>query len=225
MVAAVTRAGPITAEQAFGIDANAAETRRAAVNEAVYNHQASIPWRGVIMDKCAQDLVAYQSIIAILKPDIIIETGTWFGGSALFFADMCELNGHGQVLSIDVGPQQPLPDHDRLTFLFGDSKDPATVARANDWAGGKTGMVILDSDHSKAHVLAELDAYADFVGLGHYLVVEDTNVNSHPVRPDFGHGPWEAVAEWLPRAVAFAIDAGVEPYVTFAPSGYLRRFQ
>lgn len=195
---------------------------RDAVNLAVYERQQAAAWRGWPMDKCAQDILAYQEIVAHLRPAIIVETGTWHGGSALFWADLCELNGGGRVLSIDVAPQQPLPGHPRLTYLVGDSVAPDTIRAAHDWAAGETGLVILDSDHRTLHVLAELDAYSDLVAESGYLIVEDTNVGGHPVRPDFGLGPYEAVQAWLARTPAFQVDHEVEPFVTFAPQGYLR---
>lgn len=200
-------------------------TERDASNRDVYARQAAATWRGYPMDKCAQDLMVYQEIITALRPAIIIETGSWYGGSGLFFADMCELAGTGRVLSVDkVVPQQTaLSQHPRLTFLGGDSADPETVATVHAWADGATGLVILDSDHSAAHVLAELDAYHDLVGMGGFLIIEDTNVNGHPVRPDFGPGPGEAVQAWLAGHPTFARDADAEPYITFAPGGYLRR--
>lgn len=212
-----------------------AVTERDASNMDVYARQASSSWRGYPMDKCAQDVLVYQEIIMALRPDIIIETGTWYGGSGLFFADMCELVGAGRVLSIDKGTEPypltqrlaQLPQHPRLTYLTGDSADPATVAKAHAWADGATGLVVLDSDHSASHVLAELEEYHDLVSVGGFLIVEDTNVNGHPVRGDFGLGPWEAVQAWLGVAdhPAFVPDADVEPYITFAPGGYLRRLR
>ena len=171
------------------------------------------------MDKCAQDALLYQEIIFATRPEIVIETGSWYGGSSLFLADMCFLAGAGRVLSIDIDP--PIHDHPLLTFLKGDSADPETIRKALDWAAGRTGLVILDSAHEKAHVLAELDAYSQFVS--DYLIVEDTNINGHPVVPEYGDGPWEAVEEWLARTPYFAYDKLSEPYVTFAPNGYLRR--
>ena len=85
-------------------------------------------------------------------------------------------------------------------------------------------MVILDSDHTKQHVLDELAAYADLVSPGCYLVVEDTNVNGHPVWPSFGPGPWEAVHEWLPDHPEFRVDKTRERHLlTMHPNGYLLR--
>ena len=70
---------------------------RDSVNIAIYNNQRASPWRGYAMDKCAQDLLVYQEMIHQLKPEIILECGSWYGGSGLFFADMCELVGKGGV--------------------------------------------------------------------------------------------------------------------------------
>jgi cephalosporin hydroxylase len=84
--------------------------------------------------------------------------------------------------------------------------------------------VILDSDHSAAHVRAELEAYADVVTPGGYLIVEDTNVNGHPAAPEFGPGPTEAVRDWLKTAPPFDADASCERFlVTLNPGGFLRR--
>lgn len=198
-------------------------SQRDAVNAAVYHNLTVSAWRGSPMDKCPTDLLVYQEIIAALRPSIIVETGTWYGGSALFLADMCELNGCGRVLSVDIAAHGPLPKHPRLTFLCGDSIDVETVAEVTSWANGEQGMVILDSAHEVAHVAAELDAYHHLVDFGQYLIVEDTNINGHPVRPELGPGPAEAVAAWLPHHPSFAVDSVAEPYVTFAPGGYLHR--
>ena len=85
-------------------------------------------------------------------------------------------------------------------------------------------MVVLDSDHSRDHVLQELELYAPLVTPGCYLVVEDTNVNGHPVSPGFGPGPMEAVTEFLGTTDDFEVDRGREKLMlTFNPSGYLRR--
>jgi len=85
-------------------------------------------------------------------------------------------------------------------------------------------MVILDSDHSAAHVGAELDAYRGLVSPGCYLIVEDTNVNGHPVVPDHGPGPMEAADAFLAGAPEFVADRERERFMlTLNPRGYLRR--
>ncbi len=85
-------------------------------------------------------------------------------------------------------------------------------------------MVILDSDHSRDHVLRELELYSPLVTPGCYLVVEDTNVNGHPVSPEFGPGPMEAVEAFLETTNDFEVDRSREKLLlTFNPSGYLRR--
>jgi len=85
-------------------------------------------------------------------------------------------------------------------------------------------LVILDSDHSKAHVLQEMELYAPMISVGSYLIVEDTNLHGHPVLPEFGPGPMEAVAEFLPKNPDFIVDRSREKFfMTFNPGGYLKR--
>jgi cephalosporin hydroxylase len=85
-------------------------------------------------------------------------------------------------------------------------------------------MVVLDSDHSEAHVLQEIRRYSPLVQVGDYLVVEDTNVNGHPAYPGFGPGPMEAVEKFLAESSEFAVDARCERFLlTMNPRGYLKR--
>jgi cephalosporin hydroxylase len=156
-------------------------------------------WMGVPLLKHPCDLFALQEIVAGIRPALIIETGTAFGGSALYLAHLCDLLGHGQVLTIDLEPAPSLPQHQRITYRVGSSVDPEIVAYAAERAArcGGPVLVLLDSDHHEGHVRAELDAYAPLVTVGSFLVVEDTNVNGRPVLPEFGPGPAEAVEAWL----------------------------
>jgi cephalosporin hydroxylase len=87
-------------------------------------------------------------------------------------------------------------------------------------------MVILDSDHHKEHVLNELVIYSKFVTKGSYLIVEDTNINGHPVFVEFGPGPMEAIEEFLGQNEEFVVDEKREKlYLTFNPKGYLRKIK
>jgi cephalosporin hydroxylase len=181
-------------------------------------------WLGVPLQKSPLDCWIYQEIIADLRPDLIIETGTDLGGSALFFASICDLIGRGRVLSIDVRPPPPI-HHDRIRFIEGDSTSDEVIAKVRTAArqSART-MVVLDSDHSQRHVRRELDRYAEFVDVGSYLVVEDTNVNGHPVLPEHGPGPFEAVQEFLRDRPDFQVDRAREKFLlTYFPEGYLKR--
>ena len=116
------------------------------------------------------------------------------------------------------------PVHRRISYLRGSSTDPAILAEVRAAAAGKRVMVVLDSDHAAGHVAAELASYHDLVAVGCYLIVEDTNVNGHPVWPDFGPGPMEALDEFLVGRDDFVSDLDRERFLlTMNPRGFLRR--
>lgn len=191
--------------------------------EIGYTH---LTFLGVCVAKCPSDLWVYQELIYKTRPDLIIETGTSHGGSALYLASMCQLIGNGRVITIDIKEPPYKFKHERLEFITGSSVDPEIVDRIEDVAPGKKIMVVLDSDHHKDHVLKELSLYAPLVSYGSYLIVEDTNINGHPVYPEHGPGPMEALDEWLPKHGEFAIEKGCERFgITFNPNGYLRRIR
>lgn len=191
-----------------------------------YTHNLT-NWLGVPILKNPMDLWIYQEIINDLRPTLIIETGTAMGGSALFFASMFDRHAYGNVVSVDIEPHEKLPRHPRIRFITGSSTDPQIVQQVKAIAKGHPRvMVILDSDHSEAHVLAELDAYAELVTPGQFLVVEDTNINARPVMRDWngGPGPGPAVDQWLPKHPEFKADIMAERFMmTFYPDGWLRR--
>lgn len=182
-------------------------------------------WMGHAVLKCPLDLWVYQEILHEIRPALIIESGTAFGGSALFLASVCDMLGSGHILTIDLEARAGLPQHPRIEYVTGSSVSPETLTRVRERATGAEGvLVILDSDHALAHVAAELTAYAPFVTAGSYLIVEDTNLNGHPVEPDHGPGPREAVARFLPDHPEFSPDPTREKFfLTFNPKGYLRK--
>jgi cephalosporin hydroxylase len=188
---------------------------------------ANTAWLGVPTEKCPLDLWIYQEILHEVRPDVIVETGTRWGGSALFLASMCDLLGKGRVITVDIDVPGERPTHDRITYLLGSSTSPDVVNDVHDRVRGAEGvLVVLDSDHSMDHVVAELRAYADAVTIGSYLIVEDTNVNGNPVLPTFGPGPMEAVKRFLRDNHAFEMDRSREKFLlTFNPNGFLRRIR
>ena len=177
-------------------------------------------WQGVPVAKTPTDLWIYQEIIHEHRPDYVVETGSWMGGSALYLAQLVERYG-GRVISIDLEARER-PQHPSISWLHADSADPQTLERVAGEAHGEV-MVILDSDHSERHVLAELNHFAPLVSPGQYLIVEDTNLNS--VVPWREPGPAEALASWLAdNGSDWEVDRGREKFsLTFNPGGYLRR--
>jgi cephalosporin hydroxylase len=179
-------------------------------------------WRGVHVLKPPTDMWVYQELIHEIKPDLIIETGTMFGGSALFMRDVLDkVNESGRVISIDI-------THDNLdevakvpgiTFYKGSSVDNETVAYVKSYIhtyNCKKVMVILDSDHETPHVLKELDIYAPMVTVGSILIIEDGNNHE---------GVKRAIEEWYPTQMnTFRKNLMCEKFMlTFNRDGYYER--
>lgn len=161
-------------------------------------------YRGVRTLKLPLDMWNYQELMFENDLHWVLETGTRHGGSALYFADLLESAGcEGEVISVDVTHEALHPliaPHPRIQLLLGDSADPAVVAamrRLIPDARAHGLLLILDSDHAAQHVYRELNALVPLLRPRDYLVVEDTIVNGHPVRPEFGPGPLEAIEAFL----------------------------
>lgn len=187
-------------------------------------------WHGIRTYKLPSDMWNYQEIIFERKIAHVIETGTAFGGSAVFFAETLAARGApGPVISIDIqASPQRIRSCQGVHFLEGDSVSPAVVERAMGLLPAARGplFLILDSDHARDHVLHELRAWVPRMRSGDYLVVEDTIVNGHPVRADHGPGPWEAVDAFLAEAPGMLIaDAAREAKfgASFATHGHFIR--
>lgn len=186
-----------------------------------------LKYMGVPVAKCPFDLWQYQEIIYETRPTVIIETGTWCGGSTLFLRSILDMvlgHGRGLIITVDLSPLKKV-EGAGIIQLVGNSVSSRVVNVVKDLISVDSRvMVILDSDHHRDHVLKELDTYGVMVTEGCYLIVEDTNVAGHPVRLDYGLGPWEALEEWLPHHPEFVHDSYRERLLlTFNPGGYYRR--
>ncbi len=196
-------------------------------------------WMGRPIIQFPQDMMAMQEIVWATRPDLIIETGVAHGGSVLYYASLLEMMGHGEVIGIDIDIRahnreaiEAHPMSKRLRLIQGSSVAPDVVAQVHALASGKRALVVLDSNHTHEHVLAELRAYAPLVCQGGYCVVMDTLVEdmpaslSNPDRPwGVGNNPKTAVQAYLRENGDFEIDFDLEAklLITVAPSGYLRR--
>ena len=180
------------------------------------------------------DLWMLQQIAYEVRPDFVIETGTWKGGSALWWAHT--LNGMGlenaRVLTVDVQDftKEGASSHPLwkkyVEFFHGSSTDPRIVAQIAQRVKGHRAIVNLDSDHSMKHVLEELRLYAPMVNPGSYMAVEDTHLDGIPTHPEQGPGPTAAIRKFLTEAAGqdFEPDSSREALVmTSYPGGWLRR--
>jgi cephalosporin hydroxylase len=182
-----------------------------------------VTWLGVHILKSPFDIWILQEIITEVKPDVIVETGTFDGGNALFIAGVFDQLKNGRVITIDI-ENRLVPVHPRIRYLIGSSVSEEIVNRVCSMIyQGEKVMVILDSDHTKDHVSREIELYSQIVTPGSYLIVEDTNLNGHPIEI-FGPGPFEAVQEFLSKNNKFESDRSRNKFgMTFNPDGYLRR--
>ena len=235
------------------------ELRKASLNwvgDITPKHYAyNFRWMDRPIIQLPQDMVAIQELIWKIKPDLIIETGIAHGGSLILSASMlalldyCDAVENGEmldpkatkrrVLGIDIDIRahnraaiEAHPMAHRIDMIQGSSIAPEVIAQVQAHAVGyERVMVILDSNHTHAHVLAELQAYAPLVSQGSYCVVFDTVIEDLPAgmysdRPwDVGNNPKTAVREYLTQNPNFEVDEDMEAklLITVAPGGYLRR--
>lgn len=185
----------------------------------------TLRWCGVPLFKTPSDLWAVQELFWKVKPTVVVETGTMYGGSALYYADLMTLMAGRDfryrprgVVTIDCDPKGSLPEHPLIHYRTGDSIEES------EWVYGwlesrDRVLVCLDSDHSTEHVTREMETYARCVTVGSYMIVEDTALPN---------GPGEAVSAWFQREdppVKFWPDHCVAErlFHTFHPNGYLLR--
>jgi cephalosporin hydroxylase len=190
------------------------------------NNFDDVRWLGVPVWQDVLDLWVIQEALAEVKPALLVECGTNRGGSALFYANLFDLMDHGRVVTIDIERMHEL-EHPRVEFILGSSTDAAVVGRVTEMASEADGpvMVILDSDHSEAHVAAELDAYAGLVTPGSLLHVQDGIIDQLPVFRGDRPGPLPAIKKFLAAHPEFVWErARSERFlITHHPMGWLRR--
>ena len=211
--------------------------------ESKYSY--NFTWMGRPIIQYPQDIVAMQELIWEVQPDLIIETGIAHGGSLILYASLLELNAacggpsEASILGVDIDIRthnkeaiEAHPMSKRIEMIQGSSIATEIVDAVKDKAQGKQRiMVVLDSNHTHEHVLAELEAYAPLVTKGSYCVVFDTVVEdmpkgSFPDRPwDVGNNPKTAVWEYLKNHDEFEIDKRIQHklLITVAPDGFLKR--
>jgi cephalosporin hydroxylase len=207
-------------------------------------HTYSFTWMGRPIIQLPEDMVRVQEVLYTVKPDVVIETGVAHGGSLIFYASLFKAMGHGRVVGVDVEirphNRKAIEEHPMsslITLIEGDSVAEGTLARVRSHIGtGERVLVLLDSNHSKAHVLAELEAYAPLVTPGSYIVatdglmefLDDVPRGQPSWRTDNPKAAAEEFAskhpEFVPGHPPFVFNEGsIHEPVTHWPGAYLRR--
>ena len=207
-----------------------------------YDYSYLWSWMGVPIIQMPADVMATQEVIWATKPDVIIETGVARGGSVLFMASLLEMMGSGKVIGVDIDirahNRQSIESHPmskRVVLIEGSSVDEATLARVRaEIPAGARVMVVLDSDHSRDHVLSECRAYGPMVTPGCYMVVADTLVghiteeNAPKKRSKLwfqGNEPLAALRDYMAETDRFEVDEVLNGKLVLSssPGGYVRR--
>jgi cephalosporin hydroxylase len=227
---------------ALGGDRSVFDLAASAIHAAdKYDYFYLWSWMGVPIIQLPADVMATQEVIWATRPDVIIETGVARGGSVLFMASLLELIGKGMVIGVDIDIRahnrdsvERHPMAKRVTLIEGPSTDPAIVAKIRtEIPVGAAVMVVLDSDHSRNHVLAELRSYGPLVTEGCYLVVADTILGhmdpKQPLRKRSkawlkGNEPLSALDDYLRETDRFEPDPVINGklILSSSPGGYLR---
>ena len=186
-----------------------------------------VTWMGRPVWKNVIDAWIYQEILYEVKPDVIVEIGSKFGGSTAYFADILTLLKNGFVISIDIDRSQYKLEHERVVALTGNSSSPEILEKVRELCDGKKAMVVQDGAHYKKQVLEDLVNYSRFVSPGSYFIVEDGIVDLFHEGDGLGFrepGPLAAVEEFLENNHDFEPDSDRERYLlTYNPKGFLKR--
>jgi cephalosporin hydroxylase len=227
---------------ALGRDCRVFEAAVDALHAAdEYDYSYLWSWMGVPIIQLPADIIATQEVIWATKPDLIVETGVARGGSVLFMASMLELIGKGKVIGVDIDIRahnrdsiERHPMAKRVVLVEGPSTDSVTLAKVKAEIPARSSvMVVLDSDHSHEHVLAELRSYGPLVTEGCFLVVADTILGHLDAKQTprnrsqvylKGNEPLSALKAYLEETDRFEIDPVVNGklILSSSPGGYLR---
>jgi cephalosporin hydroxylase len=207
-------------------------------------HVYSFTWMGRPVIQLPEDMLRIQEVIFTLKPDVLIETGVAYGGSLVFYASLFKALDRGRVIGIDVEIRahnraaiEAHPLSDRIALIEGSSTDAAVVERVRNLVGpNDTVLVVLDSNHAKEHVLAELRTYGPLVSIGSYIVASDgvmEQIAGGPrTKDDWSwNNPRQAALQFAREDSRFELhepewlfnEGAVRDRVTYWPDAFLRR--
>ena len=180
---------------------------------------------GIPCLRSPMDFWIYQEIIFALKPDVIVEIGNFYGGSALSLAHMCDHIDNGKIIAVDIDHSrvdEMAKNHSRISFITGDACEVFDIV-AEKCKKVKKVLVIEDSSHEYQNTLNVLKKYSQLVTVGSYLIVEDS-ICHHGLNIGPNPGPYEAISDFLASNSSYYSDRKKEPFlITWNPTGYLIR--
>jgi cephalosporin hydroxylase len=207
-------------------------------------HVYTFTWLGRPVIQLPEDIIRIQEVIYSVQPDVIIETGVAHGGSLIFYASLCHLLGRGRVIGIDIeirpANRVAIEAHALaayVTLIERSSTAPETFAEIKEQLiPGEKVFVLLDSCHTRNHVLAELNGYAPFVTPGSYIVAMDgimqDVVGAPRTQSDWSwNNPQTAAREFVKCNPSFVIEepswifneSKLTKRVTYWPSAFIKR--
>jgi cephalosporin hydroxylase len=188
----------------------------------------NLTWLGNPIWQNTMDLWVIQEVLSSIRPGLLIETGTNRGGSSLFFAHLMDLMGCGSIITMDVEKLHDL-SHPRISYLIGSSTDAALLSQVKQAAQQTSGpvMLILDSDHSEAHVRQELELLHPLVTVGSYILVQDGITDTLPGAAAWRPGPLPAIESFLKTHPEYEVDDALckKFPITHHPKGWLKRIR
>jgi len=198
-----------------------------------------VDWLGIPVIQTPEDLILMQELIFKVKPDVIVETGIAHGGSLIYYASLLELLDKGKVIGVDIEIRdhnkkaiESHPLFNRIEMIQGSSTSMETINEIKKRISKNSKVLVcLDSDHTKNHVLKELELYQELVSTGSYMVVFDTNTSKLAElgacdKKYINNSPKEAIDDFLRQTNDFEIDKHYNKlYISYSPNGYLRRIK
>ena len=183
---------------------------------------SNLLWRGYRIQQPVLDLWVIQEALSLVKPALVIETGTKYGGSAMYYADLLTLLGGGRVLTVDMHRKHAIQDP-RIEFVIGDSVKETTIqaVRAHALKAEGPVAVILDSGHSQAHVSQEMELYAPLVTKGSFMLVQDGIIDILPRFASLRPGPLRAIEQFRATHPEFTYSIQDKFLITYHPMGWL----
>jgi cephalosporin hydroxylase len=212
----------------------------------IQKYTYTFSWMGRPIIQNPEDMIRAQEVIYLIQPDVIIETGVAHGGSLVFYASLCKAIGRGRIIGVDIEirrhNRKALESHELfpyITLIEGSSIDPPIVQQVKSLVKeDETVLIFLDSNHTKQHVLAELEAYHDLVSVGSYIVATDGIMKDLYDVPRgkiewVNDNPASAATEFVQKHPEFVIEQPAWPFneselnenVTYWPGAWVRRLQ